>query len=469
MSAADVARSERILNRIGAQVGLTECGRDWLISAVDPYHDTPLNVVGYPDVNEASSVVQVVKLSTGLNIPGGVDGNWDCHIHQFPWEGDSGVTTLVSGNDSDTSFQITAGSGHSGSGWGGISVDIVSSPNPTFHYTNTSISNPFVAQLGAYLKGEYRIIAKGFEVINTTSELNIQGLVTSYRYPMSDIDSAKTIPVYSGVGSASSTSALGWMSVLRTVAPPDSPTGALLLEGSKQWKAKEGAYVVSTLNSEELPTGVNNTAMVIELNTADSQSGSTSAITLPANVGTVTIPPTTPTNTLTILASPQTNLGKFNHAGAYFSGLSNSTTLQLNAIYVIERFPNQLDTDLVVLAKPSCRADDAAIQLYSEVIRMMPTGVPQRMNGLGEWFSDAVSAASDFISPVLSAIPHPMAQAGAAALKTGNNVVKALVGKSQPAPGQSYTPSGTVAVAKVAVKAAKAEVKKEMGKKKKKK
>jgi len=227
---------------------------------------------------------------------------------------------------------------------------------------------------------------------------------------------------------------------------------------------------VSTLNSAELPTGVNNTAIVMELNPSDVQGGSyLQAITLPTNVGSWYTPPTTPTSTLTILGSPQTNLGKFNHAGAYFSGLSPTTTLQLNAIYVIERFPNQLDTDLVVLAKPSCRADDAAIELYSEVIRMMPTGVPQRMNGLGEWFSDAVSAATDFISPVLSAIPHPMAQAGAAALKTGNNIVRSLVGKSQPSPGQTYTPSGTVAVAKVAAKAAKAEVKKEMGKKKKKK
>jgi len=186
------------------------------------------------------------------------------------------------------------------------------------------------------------------------------------------------------------------------------------------------------------------------------------------NSGTVTIP-SSPAFGLTIIGSPEANMTKFNHFGAYFSGLSASTTLQVNAIYIVERFPTAQETDLVVLAKPSCRADDAAIQLYSEVSRMMPVGVPQRMNGLGEWFSDAVSAASDFISPVLSAIPHPMAQAGAAALKTGNNIVKSLVGKSQPAPGQSYTPTGTVAVAKVAVKAAKAEVKKEMGKKMKKK
>jgi len=140
---------------------------------------------------------------------------------------------------------------------------------------------------------------------------------------------------------------------------------------------------------------------------------------------------------------------KFNHFGAYFSGLSAATTLQVNTIYIVERFPTAQETDLVVLAKPSCRADHAAIELYSEVSRMMPVGVPQRMNGLGEWFSDAVSAASDFLSPALSAIPHPYAQMAGAALKTGAGIVAKLTGgKQEVVPGKTYTPTGMVSAPK---------------------
>lgn len=472
MSQSDVSRSERVLNAIGAKVGLTECGRDWLIACCDPYHDKPLNVCGYPDVNEAASVTQVVKLSTQISAPSGVMGNWDCHVHQFPWLGGASSVnpSLVAGQDEATAF-ILSNVAASGSKWSGLSIDSVAAGNPTFHYANTTITSPFQDQLHPYLSNEYRVIAMGFEVINTTAELTTQGLVTCYRSPMEDLDSAKAMFVgFSNQGTSPSVNGLSWQDVLRTSAPPDSASGALLLEGSRQWKAKDGAYIVSTLNSSELPTGGNNTSLIINLNTSDVVSGKTTAITSPGVLDNIGFPPTSSTVTIQLLTAPQTNLTKFNHSGAYFQGLSNTATLQVNTIYIIERFPTNLETDLVVLAKPSCRADAAALELYSEVIRQMPVGVPQKMNGLGEWFSDAVSAASDFLSPVLSAIPHPYAQGASAALKGGAGMLKKVMG-SEVSPGQTYQARPQVArvpkqVIVVQTKK-KAKVAKPVGKKKK--
>jgi len=448
MSTADVARSERVLNAIGSRVGLTECGRDWLIASVDPYHDTPLNVTGYPDTNEAASVVQVIKLSSTLVAPG--SANWDAHIHQFPWLGSTGnpQTKILAGTDSGSTFTITGSPTQSNTYWTGLSIDCVPSASPTFHYTNTTITQPFNSALQPYLSNEFRVIAMGFEVINTTTDVNIQGLVTTYRYPMPDLDSAKTLPIFQ---SNTNALALGFQDVLRTVAPPDTPNTALLLEGSRQWKAKEGCYCVGTLNSSEIPTGVNNCGVIIGLSPTDPiYAGSQSAISTPTNAGTSTIP-SSPAFSLTVFGAPESNMTKFNHFGAYFSGLSAATTLQVNTIYIVERFPTSQETDLVVLAKPSCRADHAALELYSEVSRMMPVGVPQRMNGLGEWFSDAVSAASDFISPALSAIPHPYAQMAGAALKTGSGIVKKLVGGQEQPAGKTYTPTGMVSAPKKTV------------------
>jgi len=136
------------------------------------------------------------------------------------------------------------------------------------------------------------------------------------------------------------------------------------------------------------------------------------------------------------------NFQPFNHAGAYFTGLSNSTTLQLNATYYVERFPSQQDSALVVLARNSCHGDHIALDLYSEIIKEMPVGVPQRMNGMGEWFADAVSSATDFIAPVLSAIPIPMAQTVGAGMKMVGNVAKNY-SKSESV-GSTYTPSGAL-------------------------
>jgi len=260
MSQSDVSRSERVLNAIGAKIGLTECGRDWLIACCDPYHDKPLNVCGYPDVNEAASVTQVVKLSTQVSAPSGVAGNWDCHFHQFPWLGAAPSTSsfkLINGSDHQTWYQISNNTA-SGSQWVGLSYDSVAAGLGTYLYSNTTVVNPFQTQLAPYLANEYRVIAMGFEVINTTSDLNIQGLVTCYRSPMEDLDSAKTMFVGTvNTGTSPLNSILSWQDVLRASAPPDTASAALLLEGSRQWKAKEGAYVVSTLNSSELPTGGN--------------------------------------------------------------------------------------------------------------------------------------------------------------------------------------------------------------------
>lgn len=441
MSQSDVSRSERVLNAIGSKIGLTECGRDWLIGCCDPYHDKPLNICGYPDVNEAASVTQVIKLSTQLSAPSGVSTNWDAHIHQFPWL--SGIATgvpppLVAVSD-QTVFLALQNNAASPSNWGGLTIDSVAANLPTYHYGNSTITHPFDTQLKPYLAGEFRLIAMGFEVINTTSELNVQGLVTVYRYPMQDIDSASTIPLIAlNQGSGPSANQIGFPSVLKTAAPPDTSGQALLLADSRQWKAKDGCYCVGTLNSSELPTGSNNVALQLSLNATDPISvDGFDALTTPVTIGTIGIPPTSPTNIISFFGVPQTDLTKFNHFGAYFQGLSNSTTLQVNAIYMVERFPTYLETDLVVLAKPSCRCDDAAIELYSEVIRQMPVGVPQKMNGLGEWFSDAVSAASDFISPVLSAIPHPMAQGASAGLKGLAGVTKKIMGP-EVAPGKTY-------------------------------
>jgi len=162
----------------------------------------------------------------------------------------------------------------------------------------------------------------------------------------------------------------------------------------------------------------------------------------------MSVPPTSTTNTYYGIGPVGLLPTKFNQSGAYFTGLSYSTTLTLNAIYYIERFPSQQDSDLVVLAKHSCRSDPVARALYSEIIRMMPVGVPQRMNGMGEWFADAVSSAADFISPVLSAIPTPMTQGLAGIVRTAGGVAKSLGSKKEAPATYSATGSNTTAAPK---------------------
>jgi hypothetical protein len=271
-----------------------------------------------------------------------------------------------------------------------------------------------------------------------------------YRQPCAEIDSAKSTLVCTGnvvqSAGASDTFGFGYVDLLKTACPPVNTGEALLLEGSRQWKAKEGCYVVSTFNSSENPAGTNNTTPVLSLSSADASACRWvmvyPSVNLPTNFGTLSFTAGATTYTIPLFPTGGCNFQPFNHSGAYFTGLSNSTTLQLNATYYVERFPSQQDSALVVLARNSCHGDHIALDLYSEIIKEMPVGVPQRMNGMGEWFADAVSSATDFIAPVLSAIPIPMAQTVGAGLKMAGNVAKNY-SKSESV-GTTYTPSGAL-------------------------
>jgi len=111
------------------------------------------------------------------------------------------------------------------------------------------------------------------------------------------------------------------------------------------------------------------------------------------------------------MAAPvNTDDSVFNACGAFFTGLSPQTTLNLTVHYYVERFPDVAQTDLVLLATPSPRYDSQALTFYSNAVRDMPVGVMQRENSLGSWFRGAIQTVRNWFAPLASLIPHPLAQ-----------------------------------------------------------
>jgi len=235
----------------------------------------------------------------------------------------------------------------------------------------------------------------------------------------------------------------GWTDCIFAGQPPSTVANAMIVPGTVQWKAREGAYIIPTLYSSDVVAGTDNTNVVLS-------DGSSIATLRPiGNYNAFPIPTGTATYSLNLLTPTGLALTDFNYSGVYFTGLSNPTTLTVNLIRYFERFPNfeiATDKQLTVLATPSCRNDPQAIELYSAVIRHMPVGVPQRFNGIGDWFREAAQTARDVIAPVLSAIPLPLAQFGANVLNgVGNNLVKKYSNeekKMEISPGQIYNAQG---------------------------
>jgi hypothetical protein len=58
-----------ILDKLEKSTALTKDGRDWLIAAADPFHDTEYVVKGYPDVCTAPTIVQSSKDSCNCQFP----------------------------------------------------------------------------------------------------------------------------------------------------------------------------------------------------------------------------------------------------------------------------------------------------------------------------------------------------------------------------------------------------------------
>jgi len=88
----------------------------------------------------------------------------------------------------------------------------------------------------------------------------------------------------------------------------------------------------------------------------------------------------------------------YNSKIAYFSGLSDTSTLNVNYNVWLERCPTQKDADLITMATPSAKYDPMALEIYALIMTEMPIGVFVKENGLGDWFAHGVASAVDYIT-----------------------------------------------------------------------
>ena len=97
----------------------------------------------------------------------------------------------------------------------------------------------------------------------------------------------------------------------------------------------------------------------------------------------------------------------FTLQGAYFTGLDPSSKLVVDAVYVVERFADDLNSDLATLSRPSSTYDAEALKLYSKIAREMPPGVEVGANGFGDWIAGIAGVVSK-VAKAASFIPGPI-------------------------------------------------------------
>jgi hypothetical protein len=362
------AKAENRIKNICDSLGITNGGRQWLDVAIDPFKDIPQKPIGFPDRVMTNSTVQTVH--TSYDISGsslGFASNWDLNLFIDPLFVSK---DLYSNSASIPNIYFLSTQGVTPYKRGGIVARAALSGTPLDITTtqNTACQDLVIDVFDNETSA--RIMGIGLEVHNTTASLNKQGSVICYRVS----DEPMEYPIVLGNVSGTANSS-GVYSAMELVEPPFTASEAIDLPGSVQWDAEKGVYVVPQMICEDnKPQDLKHRAIV----SIDANTGITYTTGIILGAGSQT--GLSPTNTNASHA--------FGLAGSYFTGLSPETTLTINLTYYIEQFPS-FQSPLRRLATPSCPEDPAALELYTKVIRHMPTGVEVNDNFLGAFISGA--------------------------------------------------------------------------------
>jgi len=393
--------------------GCTQTGKDYLLMALDPFPDTEHPLVGLPDGSSGRSVVQQYNQILTVSAPPGLAaGNtWDLHVAFIPelfdpvlntqlaYNGTATYGSALTQDDSQTlgivaqTFPFRAP----------ICCVAVPSGSPTFPSTGTTTPfNPATMSiqgfnLTGYVGPQSRVVAGGVECENTTPELNISGGVTYYTTPGETVASTTAV-----LDSSSGTNYPGIRTVQITRSPPATVALAQSIPSSVRRKAKEGAYIQFRPSK-----GQPNPPIEPVRNSRVFQSAGTLAgnatVTIAGFCGTPsgwhTVGAFTPVPQL-----PFSQSVPFDLSGAYFTGLSSQSTIDVTLRLYIETFPSQTAQTLVSVTNPTPVLDECAMEIFSKVSATLPPGCEVKYNANGGWFKGIMNKVAAYAPTIGSAL-----------------------------------------------------------------
>jgi len=366
---AQPAPKRVVAQRTSLQKKLSKESQDFIVQALDPYHDYRRNRVGYPDMSSGSSaVVRIVERLT-IKRPNNVAENatWQFHMFNTP------VQTMSAAAQSERGTLTVTGTVNAGPGrtlkqqfiqiWSGSMSDeeMVFGENSNAESTGTGFQETLQQQ-----RGGARLVAAGFEIVNTTPNLTKGGTATHYRVPWMhdrgivvdyDPDTQKkhtrTVYQYSGA--------------------PNTISEAQNSPGSQTWNAEFGSYCVCT------------------------QSAMDNALTMPMFHEPIMFetPPNLTSNVRAIfnagLANETNNptvyhLNNMDCSGAWYTGLSPDSTFTVTVCMYIEMIPDPSNKLLVSMSNPMAAYDPDALELLARCYTQLPVACPKGDNDAGDFF-----------------------------------------------------------------------------------
>jgi len=395
MSNADT-KGERLLKTLAQTTSceLTEEGRRYVIQRFDPFHDKPMKPVGYPDNYNGHSVARCIKKSKTVSLTtGGAPTQttpWDLNVTITPLASPDGfIQTTTRLNSTYTFLNTPIAEGN----WGGVCITGNSASGSNFTYPATVLSGLNLGQLfltDEDLTDNMRITSIGLEVQDMTAELYQQGLITVFRQNQQQ----PTTTTWSGwattgVPPGSAKCMTGSGAIIKL--PPISVEHALLMPDTKQWKVREGAYLVADFNSDQIPMEPPQWVMPVLVNDR-------SEVTLDGDIYNVLVPypgsgldhVSSGPMTWTVMPPTPNRFLPINQSGIFLSGLNPQATINISVIWYVECAPGSEDQELLSLCSQSPSYDPIAMKIVSALRRDSPIGVKYRENYTGQWFFDGI-------------------------------------------------------------------------------
>jgi len=342
-----------------------------------------------------------IPMATTFTAPAGVAGNWDAHVFNLPMASSTGsfsvdgIADWIRYQDSAVSVAGTVGPVNIYSGATGTNLlPITGAPATNAYATVPAALNTDISG------GISRVLGMGFEVTNTTAEINKQGSVTCYRMPQNTATGQIIVANFNN-------SNQGTVVMRRMRTPPSTVAQANLLKGTRTWDAASGVYAVPVQNSMANPLQLMNTELGLIQAEATPGLASTAIRTPYGITGAGTAVPA-----MSAYVPNAQQFTPFDTTGAYFTGLSNATILTIKVKIYVERAPTFSEANLAVLASPSAGYDVNALTLYARCVSELPVAVKVGDNASGDWWRSALSVLSKVAGPVGMALNTIMPGAG---------------------------------------------------------
>jgi len=434
-------RARRTINDLLSSRAITPEGLAWLIAATDPFHDEPINVDGFPDVTTSRCITQCLTYTTNVTTPTpGTDALWDAHVFLNP----NSPPISANGSNHDFSFRraLVDADGRYQQTQPGTGAVLYSGINavtlPTgqdWQSSAATVSTNSLAIPFTFASGYYRVIACGFEVVNTTAELYKGGTLTAYRSPAYCQPGLLTYDKSADTG----TPVIDLPCLYQFAnLPPSTQAQATLYPNSRTWGASEGCYVTQCVNVQDMPfiapMPAAGAGLILGLPNETLLNDSTRTCWVPHMQNEFVGSP--------YYNRPMNSPLPFDISGAVIAGLNSNSTLQVTARYYIERLPAISDPNILVLAKNPAPYDPLVLEIYCRAMMHLPVGVKVSENPLGEWFYDVVQSIASF-APMLGAALAPIAGPLAPMIGTAVGAAGNSFASNRPKPQQQQNQTTT--------------------------